>query len=365
MEINNFTVIEWFSGIGGLRFAFEALSLEKSTKFNFIAFDINEVANLVYSKSFKGDDPRTKSIESLSLADIESLNGYIWLLSPPCQPYTLGGSQLDDKDSRARAILHLISVLHNMENPPEFLFLENVPRFESSSTRNLLVETLVKRGYYIEEYLITPTDPVVTIPNSRLRYYLSARKNNTFPFPVIEKGIITSLESVGFSQGQFSDGKVLSDYIIDNDSVELIVSSKAVEKEKGFNFDLISQNGVPLGHRSAILGIPACSTFTKGYGSNRIRGTGSLILLQELSFLNTSDIDMLLKVGLRYFSPNEISSLHGFPTSLNKRANQQFLIFPESITLIQKYRLLGNSLNIRVVSILLSRLLSIPFKMNN
>lgn len=55
-----------------------------------------------------------------------------WLLSPPCQPYTQGGKMKDIDDSRAKPLLHLIKLLSALENPPTYLFLENVKNFEVS-----------------------------------------------------------------------------------------------------------------------------------------------------------------------------------------------------------------------------------------
>ena len=356
-------VIEWFSGIGGMRFALEALLVASGANIRqIISFDINEIANAVYACSFGGERPRTKSIESLSISEIEALLGNIWLLSPPCQPYTMGGSQLDERDSRASAILHLISVLREMNAPPDYLLLENVPGFETSTTRLLLIEALTQRGYYIEEFLLAPTDPVIAIPNSRLRYYLLAKR---IPFSSAAYGgqIVRSLQEINYENGQFSDGRKLCDYIEKNPSIELAVPPRLLEREKGFRFDIISPNGHIFGHRSEISGVPACSTFTKGYGSNRIRGTGSLILLQDpkVSTLDTSDIAWLVNMGVRYFSPQEIASLHAFPVMETTVYKWHVLMFPKDTTLIQKYRLLGNSLNVRVVSILLSRLLSLPY----
>ncbi|KAI8803511.1 hypothetical protein BJ742DRAFT_872507 [Cladochytrium replicatum] len=59
-----------------------------------------------------------------------------WLPSPPCQPYTDGGSILDDKDPRAPAI----DLLGLLEQPPNYIFLENVINFDVSSTRERLLE---------------------------------------------------------------------------------------------------------------------------------------------------------------------------------------------------------------------------------
>ncbi|OQR68119.1 tRNA (cytosine-5-)-methyltransferase-like [Tropilaelaps mercedesae] len=49
-------------------------------------------------------------------------------------------------------------------------------------------------------------------------------------------------------------------------------------------------------------------------------------------------------LGLRLFSPREVASLMCFPSSFH---------FPSETTMRQSYHLLGNSVNIRVISLLM------------
>jgi hypothetical protein len=80
------------------------------------------------------------SIDSLSLKDFvpssssSSLgHAHLWLMSPPCQPYTRLGKQLDTQDPRAKGLLHLVSLLSELPTPPLYVFLENVQGFEVRS----------------------------------------------------------------------------------------------------------------------------------------------------------------------------------------------------------------------------------------
>lgn len=57
--------------------------------------------------------------------------------------------------------------------------------------------------------------------------------------------------------------------------------------------------------------------------------------------------DILNKLELRYFTPREVSRLMAFPDSFN---------FPAEISRKQQYRLLGNSINVKVVSHLIKYL---------
>jgi len=62
--------------------------------------------------------------------DIDRYNATCWLLSPPCQPYTNGGQKKDTEDPRAKALLHLIDLLPQLDVIPKYVFLENVKNFE-------------------------------------------------------------------------------------------------------------------------------------------------------------------------------------------------------------------------------------------
>ncbi|XP_069770356.1 tRNA (cytosine(38)-C(5))-methyltransferase isoform X2 [Narcine bancroftii] len=83
-----------------------------------------------------------------------------------------------------------------------------------------------------------------------------------------------------------------------------------------------------------------------------VEGTGSVLktasdvelvlVFQSFETLSEDEkLTQLAKLKLRYFTPREIANLHGFPLKFG---------FPEKISLKQRYRLLGNSLNIHVVA---------------
>ena len=142
----------------------------------------------------------------------------------------------------------------------------------------------------------------------------------------------------------------------------LFVPQKIIEKY-GMVMDLVTEHS----ERSCC--------FTKGY-SRLIEGTGSILQTNlkinfqfgnekneknekkieknekkiENNFLNedSSHIISLLKdCQLRFFSPREISNLHCFPSHF---------VFPSEMSSKQVTRLLGNSLNVLVVSKIISYL---------
>lgn len=96
--------------------------------------------------------------------------------------------------------------------------------------------------------------------------------------------------------------------------------------------------------------------FTKAY-SHYAEGTGSVYtdanheeVRQCFEKANTFEvksqnfIDTVKKLQLRFFTPKEILALMAFPEDYN---------FPANITMKQCYRLLGNSVNVKVISELL------------
>ena len=211
-------------------------------------------------------------------------------------------------DSRAAGLLHLIKLLDNMHDPPKFLFLENVPGFETSECHKLLTNVLKRKDYQIEEYMLMPTDPAVGIPNRRRRYYLSAKLSTTEESAFIEDHIITSFAEIGVSNA--IETKTLLDfYKTANDSVEeYLVPLDFIRSAKDFRFDIVD----PVKDVS-------CATFTKAYGSKYVIGTGSFIHTRnkDIEKYQPDDQSILPSLGLRFFAPMEIAELHAFPVPAN------------------------------------------------
>lgn len=91
--------------------------------------------------------------------------------------------------------------------------------------------------------------------------------------------------------------------------------------------------------------------FTKAY-SRYIEGTGSVFtakceadinaLYNKIAILNDDDrLDCIKQLELRFFTPTEVLRLMSFPS---------YFSFPSNLSNVQKYRLLGNSINVKVVS---------------
>ncbi|XP_027451018.1 tRNA (cytosine(38)-C(5))-methyltransferase isoform X2 [Zalophus californianus] len=330
------------------------------------AIDVNTVANEVYKYNFPHTQLLAKTIEGITLEEFDKLSFNMILMSPPCQPFTRIGLQGDVTDPRTNSLLYVLGIL----------------------PRDLLIQALENCGFQYQEFLLSPTS--LGIPNSRLRYFLIAKlQSEPLPFqvpgqvlmefPKIESEhperntIVTENKierkkiepSICFDKSRQRSGKEA--ILFKLETVEEIDrkhhqdSDLSVQMLKDFLEDDIDVNQYFLPPKSLLryallLDIvkPTCrrsTCFTKGYGSY-IEGTGSVLQTTEdvqiediyKSLTNLSQeekITKLLMLKLRYFTPKEIANLLGFPSDFG---------FPEKITVKQRYRLLGNSLNVHIVA---------------
>ena len=306
-----------------------------------LAVDLNPACNATYEHNF-GIKPVQKQVESLSVDYIRKLHANCWLMSPPCQPYTRTSKQLDTNDNRATGLMYLIEILPKVT--PDFIFLENVVGFEGSDSRKMLVETIVRLGFQFTEWIISPTQ--LGIPNNRPRYYLTASR--VIDMNLDRKIPIQPINREWNRNELYEPGqKRIRDYV--NYGFEcgsLNVPMDFLKKKASVDFFMICK---PEDITS--------KCFTKAYGRY---GHASGGYLQTKGF-DITNIEGLLEnpvlaletLGLRYFSPMEIAKLHGFPDSFE---------FPPSITLMQQWKCLGNSMNIAVVAEILFAALKNSFR---
>nr|XP_005282501.1 tRNA (cytosine(38)-C(5))-methyltransferase isoform X2 [Chrysemys picta bellii] len=367
------------------------------------AVDVNTVANEVYKHNFPSTPLWAKTIEGITLAELNRLSFDMILMSPPCQPFTRIGLQGDVSDPRTNSFLYILDILPRLQRLPKYILLENVKGFETSSARDKLVETLKKCGFKYQEFLLSPT--CLGIPNSRLRYFLIAKLQSELfsfqaPGQILEnfpdqepKASVKHRVAAGLEkESSFMPPK--EEYIDPNSGSDCgggqcsqkeafvfkLETAKEMEKKRNQDSDLsiqmlkdfleedgeeMSQYFLPpkaLLRYAFLLDIvtPSCrrsTCFTKGYG-HYVEGTGSVLQTAEDVQLESvfksiemlSEEEKLMKLStlkLRYFTPREIANLHGFSPEFG---------FPDKITMKQRYRLLGNSLNVHVVAKLISLL---------
>lgn len=374
--------LELYSGVGGMHFA-----LKKSHPGAKVvaAVDINPNAVKVYSHNFPEVNVMEKGIEGFSVKMLDKLDFNMVLMSPPCQPFTRIGLQKDIADPRTKSFLHFLSLLPKLSKPPKYILLENVKGFEISEAHKELSDILKVCSYNRQEFLLSPKH--LGIPNSRLRYFMLAKRDK-FHSDIINKEnkiwetLPITLKQILRIQGLISL-KTASNIIEDASDPPIkkskIEESKANSKdpsddsttlksgtdenvvkvhtiEEFLQQDPSEESVVPAKIIQRYLGVVDIVTkystnstcFTKSY-TQYAEGTGSLLNIKNVepetgnSFERHCD-----NYELRYFTTKEVANLMCFPKHFS---------FPHDVSRKQRYKLLGNSLNVDVVSYLISLLL--------
>ncbi|KFG60240.1 C-5 cytosine-specific DNA methylase superfamily protein [Toxoplasma gondii RUB] len=122
----------------------------------------------------------TKSIDSFPASFYGAFHADIWLVSPPCQPFTRIGLQKGNADRRNVSFLYLLDVLCQLPHAqrPKYILLENVVRFEVSDTFDCLVHALeCVCGYEVNVFHLNPLH--FGIPNCRSRCFVTAKKSES------------------------------------------------------------------------------------------------------------------------------------------------------------------------------------------
>ena len=345
----NLIVFEFFSGIGGMHDALKQLNNINIKQI--YPFDINKNANLAYIHNFK-IKPFNISIEGFSLKEYENLIKLIikenegkkllilWTMSPPCQPFTRQGKVEGLNDNRTNAFVHLMdNIFMKTKYLPDYFLLENVKNFEVSEANKKLIDILIQKKFSFIQFLLSPIQ--FNIPNSRLRFYLIASKikqfeikdyNNTNkiiedPNIIFKDKIFPKRDIQTFLNFENND-----DYIKNK---QYYLTKEILEKKNCLSMDI------------ALLGNNSTNCFTKGY-TKLFKGTGSILLLNDKLYKSNLNPITLFRY-IRYFTPNEILKFLCFSDNFS---------FPENFTEKTKYRLLGNSINVKVVNILMNYLLN-------
>jgi tRNA (cytosine38-C5)-methyltransferase len=357
--------VEFYSGVGGWTMALEeALSRlppeargRKRRLRRIAALDHSDLCTRVFEHNF-GTDKKAFQIERLSLKQVEEWRATVWALSPPCQPHTRQHlNQAEDlNDPRSASFLHLCDLLEKMREDclPSLLVLENVVGFESSNSFLRWRKVLATRQYRVGHFHLTPTQ--VGLPNDRPRYFCVAIQREAITDSIEPQPLLSYLQSEDeicskpprFAtaiheldvkpQDEDPNIRPISSFLDGKKDDSLQVADKVLQGNSAWCFDIVT----PSDQRS--------SCFTHSYG-RYIKGTGSilyeesnnqfrLVAPEKREFQKdwTKDLD---PSKLRYFSGTEMARLMGFSDNFS---------FPLNCKNKQQWKLIGNSLNVRMAS---------------
>lgn len=379
----SWTVVEFFAGMGGMRVAGDESGIPVRI---LAAYEISEICQKAYIHNFGSNEWRLKTIERLPIEELDKLHADMWLMSPPCQPFTRAGRRQDHEDNRTAGLLHLIDVLPRMRYPPQRLLLENVIGFERSECRRRLIAALAGLGWETLEFALDPED--FGLPNRRPRYYGLFRTTSATECGGLSPSTVDELLCRdGFKCRSAFHWRKAVDVLCDGDPPSLHsfrvawpppplgdflqtqVEIDEVETDLGCCLEvpqevmrdrLAKEGRYDLHLRSDRTS--ACLTKVNG---RLPRGFSPLVVIDEAE---AGSLDQRPKmsaqgdgpgaatdhiwrpgVRVRYLSPTEQLRLLGFPASY---------LFPVGMSFRDRCSLLGNSLNVRVVAWLLRLLLS-------
>lgn len=289
-------VLELYCGVGGCAAALKGRGVEIVA-----AVDVSQVALEVYRHNFPHGTVAAL-VESLSVERLEQFQADLWWLSPPCQPFTRRGKQLDLEDPRAASFPRLLEQVAAVR--PRYLALENVPTFAGSQAHRRLLDTLERCGYTaVVERRLCPSE--FGIPNRRERYYLVA-------------GLTPGLMPLAPLEVPTADPVPLRCFLDREPNSDLAISQDLLVRYEGALHLLDGDDPQAL---------TAC--FTAAYGRSHVRSG---------SYLRTAK-------GVRRFSPREILRLLGFPESFR---------LPGHLSRRKSWHLVGNSLSLAPVRAMLS-----------
>lgn len=297
------------------------------------AVDINTTANYVYQHNHPDTKLLNNNIQKFTPQSINGMNVNTILMSPPCQPFTRVGNKRDIADARSNALVHICSILSELTNI-DYILMENVKGFETSQARDLYIESLTQSGFQYQEFLLSPT--AIGVPNTRYRYYCLARRKQPFSFQC--NSILERLPNA-INDIECPTIKTLLPNV--NEDVQQFRLDDNILLKRAWLLDITFSTSTNT------------RCFTKAY-THYAEGTGSchcpvdktcldevFMEIQNESMSTDDKLKKLKSLNLRYFMPAEIAKLMSFPDKFT---------FPSDTTNKQRYRLLGNSINVAVVA---------------
>lgn len=302
------------------------------------AIDINTTADRVYRHNHPDTRVLNNNIQKFTADAIRKMNVNCILMSPPCQPFTRVGKKKDVDDARANPFIHICKQLNQLPDV-QFILIENVKGFEVSQTRDFFIETLDQCKFHYQEFIISPTE--IGVPNTRHRYYCLARKSKPFSFQCERL-----LDKLPGNQSKLPT--TIDEFLDETKDFKQYLLSDDVLLKRAWLLDIVHQNS-----RNSRCFTKAYTHYTEGTGSIYCPHTKQNLdeVYEAIKGEHINDeqkLELLQSLELRYFTPTEVARLMSFPSDFS---------FPAETTDRQRYRVLGNSINVAVVGKLIQLLM--------
>lgn len=312
---SDFTFIDLFAGIGGMRIAFQELNGQCV-----FSSEWDRFAKVTYRENF-GEVP-FGDITKIDANDIPKHD--VLVAGFPCQAFSIAGFKGGFDDTRGTLFFDVARIIKARR--PEAFLLENVKGLaghDKKRTLSVILRTLREDlGYFVPDpQIINARD--FGVPQNRERIFIVGFRNknsaNRFSYPKRLEGAQTTISDI------VEDSEVSVKYYLSNQLLRTLIKHRARHEAKGhgFGYEIIPDDGVA----HAIVG--------GGMGRER-----NLLVDKRLTNFKpiTHIIGTVNKKGIRRMTPLEWARLQGFP--------DKFLI---PVSDAQAYKQFGNSVAVPAV----------------
>ncbi len=305
-----------FAGIGGIDLAFEQAGFET-------AWAVEK--DSACCKTYRYNFPNKNIIES----DIKKINVYdlcdidIIVAGFPCQAFSIAGLQKGFSDPRGNLFFEIMRFVSHFN--PRFLFFENVSNLlahDNGKTFLTIYNLLAAAGYSVK-YRVFRSSEYGNVPQIRDRTYIVAFRElsdcDCFEFPKpIE---LTATTELIINRSEKKHHSYYLDY-----SSEFGMKAKSIVKDKRSVYRVYHNSIKPIKNGM-------CPTLTASMGSQK------------------NQVHLVIDdYGVRKLTIQECLDLQGFPKEFR---------FPNTISIDDAYKQIGNSVTVPVVKRIAEELISV------
>lgn len=202
---NKPTVIDLFSGCGGLSLGFEMAGFEVK-----LAIDNWEDALVTYRHNHKGTSTLNADLLNLDPAEVEAeyhiQDVDVIIGGPPCQGFSVAGKRIID-DDRNKLYKSFVRFVKHFK--PKAFVMENVPNILSmggGAIKTAILSDFSELGYHVDTKVLIASD--FGAPQNRRRAIFVGTLKNKYSFPepsVLSR--VTAWEAISdLPEGSVNDG---------------------------------------------------------------------------------------------------------------------------------------------------------------
>lgn len=314
MKKGDFTFIDLFAGIGGIRLAFEKVGGKCV-----MSSEWDSYAQKTYSENF-GEIPLgdITKINEKDVPDHDILCGGF-----PCQAFSIAGKRKGFNDIRGTLFFEVARIIK--EKKPKAFFLENVKglmNHDKGRTLKTILDVLRNDlGYYVTEPKIMNAKDFGLAQNRERVFIVGFRKDlgiNSFSYPRKRK------KKVAFEE-VMEKKPVSAKYYLSTVYLDTLKKHKErhAKKGNGFGYEIIDTKGI------------ANAIVVGGMGRER----NLIIDKRQKKLIPVTNIKGIVnKKGIRKMTPREWARLQGFPDS-----------FRIPVSDAQAYKQFGNSVAVSAI----------------